>query len=121
MALVALASRAAASSGGGAVKDISFKNLVAAAGDRVALFYFTSDGLHEPVVAILEQAAAQLRDTYPGLLWNKVDGDASEENAKEFKSVGDGTWEVSPPCGVLRRGWVQPLLRSAHAICHVTS
>jgi hypothetical protein len=31
------------------VKDISFKSLVAATGNRVALFYFTSDGLHGKV------------------------------------------------------------------------
>ena len=33
----------------GAVKDISFKKLVDATGNRVALFYFASDGLHDKV------------------------------------------------------------------------
>ena len=36
-------------SGDAAVQDISFKGLVAASGNRVALFYFTSDGLHDKV------------------------------------------------------------------------
>jgi hypothetical protein len=39
-------------SGDAAVQDISFKSLVAASGNRVALFYFTSDGLHDKVLGL---------------------------------------------------------------------
>jgi hypothetical protein len=39
------------------------------------------------VLSILEDTAKSMKGTYPDLLWNKVDGDASEENAAEFKSV----------------------------------
>ncbi len=39
-------------SGDVAVQDISFKSLVAASGNRVALFYFTSDGLHDKVLGL---------------------------------------------------------------------
>ena len=39
------------------------------------------------VLSILEDTAKSMKSTYPDLLWNKVDGDASEENAAEFKSV----------------------------------
>ena len=39
------------------------------------------------VLSILEESAKSMKSTYPDLLWNKVDGDASEENAAEFKSV----------------------------------
>ncbi len=36
---------------------------------------------------MLEETAKAVRGEYPDLLWNKVDGDASAENAKEFEGV----------------------------------
>jgi hypothetical protein len=36
---------------------------------------------------VLEETAKAVRGEYPDLLWNKVDGDASAENAKEFEGV----------------------------------
>jgi hypothetical protein len=88
LAALALALAASARAEPSAVKEIAFTDLVDASGDRVALFYFSSEGLHGPVLELMEAAAAALAPTYPRLKWNKVDGDASEENAAEFESVG---------------------------------
>ena len=88
LAALALALVTSARAEPSVVKEIAFTDLVDASGDRVALFYFSSEGLHGPVLELMEAAAATLAPTYPRLKWNKVDGDASEENAAEFESVG---------------------------------
>ena len=65
------------------------------------------------VLSVLEETAKAVRGEYPDLLWNKVDGDASAENAKEFEGVRC----ISAKPALLRRcfgvWWCAALLRCA--------